>query len=108
MLLAGALAPKAITLIQEDVDVENDIQAGDCVRLLDLPDWMIHDLPEEEQIDMCSFIGQCTEVKRIDDYGYYWLSFGSLPKADGTLYNCTGHSFCVPIEFIQFVSHAET
>jgi len=80
--------------------VSNDIQVGDRVRLLGLPDWLVHDLPASEQAEMRGFIGQSCEVSEIDAYGYYWLGFSTtFVDADGT--RCCGHSFCVPRDFIE-------
>jgi phosphoribosylglycinamide formyltransferase-1 len=65
-----------------------DIKAGDTVQLLGLPDWLIHDLPVEEQEEMKSFVGGITKITEIDTYGYFWVSF-------------PGHCFCVLREFIK-------
>jgi len=43
--------------------MEDVIRVGDRVRLLGLPDWLTHDLPQDEQMEMHSFIGRCTEVE---------------------------------------------
>lgn len=94
-------------LAQEGADMEDTIQVGDCVRLLGLPDWMTHDLPHDEQVEMLSFVGKCAEIEKIDDYGYYWLGFGSLFNVNGTSYY-SGHSFGVPVEYIQLVPRADT
>jgi hypothetical protein len=80
-----------------------DIQAGDHVKLLGLPDWMTHDLPLDEQKEMRSFVGQSTQVEKIDAYGYYWLGFGLSANVDGTTYY-NGHSFGVPREFLELLS----
>jgi hypothetical protein len=77
------------------------IKVGDRVRLLGLPDWITNDLPNDEKVEMYSFIGKCAEVEQIDEYGYYWIGFGTLHNVDGTSYY-SGHSFCVPVEFIVF------
>ncbi len=78
----------------------DDINVGDCVTLLGLPHWLTHDLPEDEQLEMQSFIGRSTPVEKIDAYGYYWLGFGSTVEAgDSACYS--GHSFCVTREFIE-------
>ena len=77
-----------------------DIRPGDCVKLLGLPDWLMHDLPENEQIEMHAFVGQCAVVDAIDVYGYFWLGFGSTTEV-GDAAHYSGHSFCVPKEFIE-------
>lgn len=77
----------------------NDIQVGDHVKLLGLPDWLLHDLPASEQAEMRSFIGQSAVVTEIDGHGYYWLGFGTtIDDNDAARYS--GHSFAVPQEFI--------
>ncbi|WP_407154536.1 hypothetical protein [Bradyrhizobium sp. STM 3557] len=80
--------------------MSNDIQVGDRVRLLGLPDWLVHDLPASEQTEMRSFVGQSCEVSEIDAYGYYWLGFGTTVDDTDVAYY-SGHSFCVPREFIE-------
>jgi hypothetical protein len=78
----------------------SDIRVGDRVRLLGLPDWLIHDLPESEQIEMRAFVGQSALVSEIDGHGCFWLGFGSTTDVDD--YACySGHSFCVLREFIE-------
>jgi hypothetical protein len=80
----------------------NNIQVGDRVKLLGLPEWLTHDLPESEQVEMYAFIGQTTVVCEIDSYGYYWLGFGTtVDVGDSACYS--GHSFGVPKEFIELV-----
>lgn len=65
-----------------------------------MPDWLVHDLPASEQAEMRGFIGQSCTVSEIDAYGYYWLGFGTtVEDADGARY--TGHTFCVPRDFIE-------
>jgi len=80
-----------------------DIQVGDRVKLLGLPDWLIHDLPESEQIEMRGFIGQCTVVTEIDPYAYVWIGFGSAIEIGAASY-WSGHSFGVTEEFIERVN----
>jgi hypothetical protein len=77
-----------------------EIRVGDLVKLLDLPEWLTHDLPESEQIEMRAFIGQRALVSEIDSYGYYWLGFGNTSTV-GDSAHFSGHSFGVPREFIE-------
>jgi len=77
-----------------------NVRVGDRVRLLGLPDWLTHDLPENEQIEMKEFVCQLASVHAIDDYGYVWIGFGTtIESNDSAQYS--GHSFCVPPEFIE-------
>jgi hypothetical protein len=78
----------------------SDIRVGDRVKLLGLPDWLTHDLPESEQVEMRAFVGQSAVVSEIDDHGYFWLGFGSTTDLDDSAHY-SGHSFCVPREFID-------
>jgi hypothetical protein len=77
-----------------------EIQVGDIVKLLDLPEWLTHDLPESEQVEIRAFIGRCAVVSEIDSYGYFWLGFGSTVEA-GDSAHYSGHSFGVPRKFIE-------
>lgn len=77
-----------------------DIRVGDHVKLLGLPEWLIHDLPETEQHEMRAFVGQAAIVREIDPYGYFWLGFGNTTETENGSYY-SGHSFGVPREFIE-------
>ena len=77
-----------------------EIDIGDVVRLLSIPQWLIRDLPEDEQRDMIAFVGSTAVVTEIDDHGYYWIGFGkTIEITDSAHYS--GHSFCVPRECLQ-------
>lgn len=77
-----------------------DLQVGDSVRLIGLPEWLIHDLPLEEQMRLHGFVGGVSAVEKIDQYGYVWIEFGvSTTESDCT--KCTGHSFCVTREYLE-------
>lgn len=78
----------------------SDILVGSRVKLLGLPDWLIHDLPESEQVEMWAFVGQSAVVSEIDSHGYFWLGFGSTSDV-GDSAHYSGHCFCVPREFIE-------
>ena len=57
--------------------MSTDIRVGNRVRLLGMPDWLVHDLPSSEQVEMCGFIGQSCAASEIDAYGYYWQQAGT-------------------------------
>lgn len=79
------------------------IHVGDHVRLLGLPDWLIHDLPSSEQEEMRAFIGQSAIICEIDSHGNFWLGFGStIQEGDSAYYS--GHSFGVPREFLELAA----
>lgn len=76
------------------------LRIGDRVTLLGLPDWLVHDLPVDEQREMRGFVGQIAEITDIDAHGHAWLGFGHTVE-DGDDAHYSGHSFCVPLEFLQ-------
>ncbi|QIL71325.1 hypothetical protein G7048_13705 [Diaphorobacter sp. HDW4B] len=80
----------------------NYIQVGSTVQLLSLPDWLIHDLPIDEQREMFTFIGKQAIVEQIDSHGYVWIGFGSAQDCGDTAH-CSGHSFGVPASCLQLV-----
>ena len=47
--------------------------AGMRVRIPRLPDWLIHDLPEQEVAQLRNFEGRSLPVLGIDAYGYLWF-----------------------------------
>ena len=77
-----------------------ELRVGDRVKLLDLPDWLIHDLPDSEQHEMLAFVGQVAEITEIDPWGYHWLGFGRTIEVGNEAHH-TGHSFCVTPDFLQ-------
>lgn len=80
----------------------NYIQVGSTVQLLSLPDWLIHDLPMDEQSEMLTFIGKQAIVEQIDSYGYVWIGFGNTQDIGDESHYC-GHSFGVPASCLQLV-----
>jgi hypothetical protein len=55
------------------------MKVGDKVRVLTIPDWLIHDLPEEDVARINAQVGEVVEVRELQGHGHVWLSF-----ADGT------------------------
>jgi hypothetical protein len=51
------------------------IQAGDRVRVNNIPDWLLRDLPEEDQERLKNLKGQMVTVLKFMLHGYLWLSF---------------------------------
>ncbi len=76
------------------------LRIGDRVRLSGLPDWLIHDLPAEEQRQMRGFVGQVAKITDIDAHGHAWIGFGRTIDDGDDAHYC-GHSLCVPPEFLQ-------
>lgn len=73
---------------------------GARVRLLGMPHWLIHDLPEEEQEDMRSFVGKTTTIEGIDAWGHYWVGFGFFTALDDAV-GYTGHDFAITADFLE-------
>ena len=83
-----------------------DVRVGDRVKLLSLPEWLVHDLPSSEREEMNKFVDQSSTVVDIDAHGYYWLGFGAtVESSDSAKYS--GHSFAVPRECIEHCASDE-
>lgn len=82
--------------------MNTDISIGDRVKLLGVPDWLVHDLPADEKAEILGCVGKVAVISEIDSHGYFWIGFGSTSEdADGADY--AGHSFCVSREYLQKV-----
>jgi hypothetical protein len=99
MCLANAQDQKANS-IRGVADMSEDLQVGDRVRLIGIPDWLIHYLPEDEKQEISGFIGNVAVVEKIDDAGYFWLDFGNTVEVTDSAYY-TGHTFCVTREYLE-------
>lgn len=76
------------------------MKVGDQVRLKFVPDWLVHDLPASEKLEIYAFIGHTATISEIDSYGYFWIGFGEMHEtAESVEYS--GHSFCVPPECLE-------
>ena len=76
------------------------IRVGDRVKLLGVPDWLIHDLPVDEQREILGFVGCTTHVTAIDVHGYPWIGFGeTVEDESGARYG--GHSLCIPVDMLE-------
>jgi hypothetical protein len=49
------------------------VKVGDRVRIMTIPDWLVHDLPDEEQDRLAEFDGQIVTVEEIDRFSYLWF-----------------------------------
>lgn len=79
---------------------------GDSVRLLGLPNWLLHDLPTDEQAELMACVGTVMRVQEIDSYGYVWVGAGAVVEhVDGCTYS--GHTFGVPTEFLELQQSGE-
>lgn len=88
--------------------MNNQIRQGSRVRLVELPEWLVHDLPGDEQAEMRAFVGKVAlvdrvdRVDRVDAAGYVWIGFGATCSS-GEDAQYRGHSFGVPVACLQLV-----
>lgn len=76
------------------------LSIGDRVKLISVPEWLTHDLPENDQAEIVDCIGKTALIEDIDKAGYYWIGFGrTVDKGKSAYYS--GHSFCVPSECLE-------
>ena len=76
------------------------LKVGDRVRLLRVPEWLTHDLPEDEQDAIKAQVGTIMVVTEIDAYGYVWLGFGATTTVGDTA-EYQGHSFAVDADCVE-------
>ena len=69
----------------------NALKEGDKVNILQVPDWLIHDLDEESQEVIKGCEGQLMTIYEIDDYGYMWVEKPVLETEE----EYESHSFCM-------------
>lgn len=55
------------------------MQVGDWVQVKSIPQWLIHDLPHEEQVLLRQHLGAIVRIVQLQPHGYLWLAL-----ADGT------------------------
>jgi len=60
------------------------IAVGDDARILSIPNWLTHDLPEEDVTRLKAQEGKIMRVLEIDAHGYIWFGTGN-----------TGRWFCL-------------
>ena len=81
----------------------SDFAVGDRIRFVSVPSWVFEELPEEEQNDFMSFIGEITTISEVDDLGQLWIGFGNTKIVDG-ISSYSGHTFIVSKDCIEKVS----
>jgi len=74
----------------------NDIVPGDKVKIEVIPNWLIHDLSEEELTNLKRYEGEILPICEFDPYGYAWFD------VDGT-----GPFICLRPEEVRLVSEEE-
>lgn len=78
----------------------SQLKVGDRVVFLKAPDWLLKDLPLEEQDQIRSFVGMAAEITEVDKYGYVWIGFGSQVNV-GEESTYAGHSFAVTADCLK-------
>jgi len=51
----------------------NALVAGSLVRILVIPDWLVHDLPSEEVCQLKACEGALMRVREMDEAGFVWF-----------------------------------
>jgi hypothetical protein len=69
-----------------------ELKVGDNGVFLKAPDWLLRDLPAEEQNEILSFVGRTAMITAIDEFGYFWIGFG-VQVDDGEESRYSGHLF---------------
>jgi len=60
----------------------NDIKVGDKVKIVEIPDWLVHDLPEVEASAIRKCVGTEMVVYEIDKYGYLWVKLINIDNEE--------------------------
>jgi hypothetical protein len=76
------------------------IKVGSVVTLIDLPDWMVLDLPEDEQKELRAFVGTTSVVYDIDAYGYPSICSRFVEQREDGVYH-GGPGFSASLESLQ-------
>lgn len=95
------LVPKESS-IQGDVNMQSNITIGSYVKLISLPNWLLEDLPENEQQELIRCVGNVFQVSDVDLHGYYWIGFGITTYSEQDSFY-SGHSFCVTRECLEII-----
>ncbi len=53
----------------------NQLNVGDKIRILEISDWLVQDLPENEARAIKNCSGKEMLIFEIDNYGYLWTKF---------------------------------
>jgi hypothetical protein len=78
----------------------SQFKIGDRVIFLSAPEWLLKGLPTDEQGQIRSFVGQTAEITEVDEFGYFWIGFGSqIDRGDESQY--VGHSFAVTADYLK-------
>lgn len=56
------------------LDAHGDpVKVGDRVKIVTIPQWLMEDLPAEEQARLQEFDGQIVTIEEIDRFSYLWF-----------------------------------
>jgi len=58
------------------------MKVGDKVRVLAIPDWLVHDLPAEDVENLRAQVGVVHVVEEVQPGGYLWLGWFALKPCD--------------------------
>lgn len=83
----------------------SNFKVGDRVIFLKAPDWLLKDLPPDEQEEILSYVGRAAEITEVDKFGYFWIGFGSQSD-EGEESHYTGHSFSVTADCLKKIETA--
>ncbi|NHZ33152.1 hypothetical protein [Massilia rubra] len=93
------LAMRAVLKQCEPV-TSHDFKVGDLVRLIGIPDWLIDDLQESEQLDVLGCIGNTAFIEKIDEHGCFWVEFGKTAGGDESArHSC--RAFAIPADCLE-------
>lgn len=82
----------------------SQFKVGARVVFLNAPDWLLKDLPADEQDQIRSLVGRTAEITEIDSFGYLWIGFGSQVD-EGEDSHYVGHSFAVTADCLRSATH---
>lgn len=80
----------------------SELKIGDRVIFLIAPESLLHDLPENEQAEILSYVGQEAAITEVSEAGYFWIGFGTQTD-DGDYSAYSGHSFSVTADCLRKV-----
>jgi hypothetical protein len=78
----------------------NSFKVGDEVVFIEAPEWLLRDLPYDEQQEILAFVGQTAKVTDIDQFGYFWIGFGSQVDC-GEESSYSGHALAVTADCLR-------
>ncbi|CAN7392844.1 hypothetical protein LJR129_002437 [Acidovorax sp. LjRoot129] len=51
------------------------MKVGDQVRVLAIPEWLTHDLPEEDIARLNAQVGEVVQIRELQSHSHLWFSF---------------------------------